>query len=56
MNKPSSKVRQGLIQALLKTARSPDLTDAEVNWLNQFAVYLIAEFSALKAEDRELAA
>ena len=50
----TSKVQEGLLEALLKMARSRDLTDAEVNWLNQFVVHLIAELSVLKSEDQEV--
>jgi len=31
-------------------------SEAEVRWLNQFAMHLFTEFSVMKAEDEELVA
>jgi hypothetical protein len=53
MIKPTSKVQEVLVVALLKMARRPDLSEAEVLWLSQFAMHMIVEFSVLKSEDKE---
>jgi hypothetical protein len=56
MKKPSSNVEEALRTALLNVSKSPDLSEAEVDWVNQFAMRLMAEYSVLKAEaDREVA-
>lgn len=54
MTGPTSKVQQALIEALLKTAKSPDLTEAEGEWLRQFVMRLVAEFAVVK-EQQEVA-
>ena len=54
MTGPTSKVQQALIEALLKTAKSPDLTEAEEERLRQFVMRLVAEFAVVK-EQQEVA-
>lgn len=40
-------------RAPINVTRSSDLSEAEVRWLNQPAMHLIAEFSVMEAEDEE---
>lgn len=49
---PTSKVQDALVEALLKMARSPDLTEAEVQWLQQFVMHLVTEFSVVKEQPK----
>ena len=44
----TSKIQQALIEALLTTARSPDLTEAEEERLRQFVMRLVTEFAVAK--------
>lgn len=48
MTGPTSKVQQALIEALRNTAKSPDLTEAEGEWLRQFVMRLVAEFAVVR--------
>lgn len=53
MNKPISKVQEGLIQALLNIDRSPDVTKAEAVWLRRLILRRIAEFSVIKEQQEK---
>jgi hypothetical protein len=48
---PSLQVRNLLETAVLHLQHSPDLSEEEVRWIQQFAMHLIAEFSVLKDAD-----
>ena len=45
---PSIQVRNLLETAVLQIQHSPDLSEEEVRWIQQFAAHLITEFSVLK--------
>jgi hypothetical protein len=45
---PSIHVRNLLETAVLHLQHSPDLSEEEVRWIQQFAAHLITEFSVLK--------
>jgi len=45
---PSLHVRNLLETAVLHLQHSPDLSEEEVQWIQQFAMHLIAEFSVSK--------
>jgi hypothetical protein len=47
---PSIHVRNLLETAVLHLQHSPDLSEEEVRWVQQFAAHLITEFSVLKEE------
>jgi hypothetical protein len=51
MQRPSSQISQLLQGAVLELQQSPDLTEEEVRWLQQYALHLISEFSVLKETD-----
>jgi len=51
MPEPSIHVRNLLETAVLQVQHSPDLTENDVRWIQQFAAHLIAEFSVLKEAD-----
>lgn len=53
MNKPISKVQEGLIQALLNIDRSPDVTKSEAVWLRRLILRRIAEFSVIKEQQEK---
>ena len=53
MTKPSSKVQEVLAIALRQVIKSPDLSSEDVEWVQQFAIRAIAEFSVLKAPKDE---
>lgn len=40
-----------LQMAVSEMQNSPNLSDAEIQWLQQFALHLISEFSVLKESD-----
>jgi len=48
---PSLHVRNLLETAVLHLQHSPDLSEEEVRWIQQFAMHLISEFSVLKETD-----
>ena len=48
MQRPSSQIFQLLQGAVLELQQSPDLTEEEVRWLQQYAMHLISEFIVLK--------
>ena len=48
MHQPSIHVRNLLETAVLHLQHSPDLSEEEVRWIQQFAAHLITEFSVLK--------
>jgi hypothetical protein len=48
---PSIHVRNLLETAVLHVQHSPDLSEEEVRWIQQFAAHLITEFSVLKETD-----
>jgi hypothetical protein len=41
-------VQEALIEALRNTANSAELTEVEAEWLRQFVMRLVTEFSVLK--------
>ena len=45
---PSLHVRNLLETAVLHLQHSPELSEEEVRWVQQFAMHLITEFSVLK--------
>ena len=45
---PSLHVRNLLETAVLHLQHSPELSEEEVQWIQQFAAHLITEFSVLK--------
>src|SRR3954464_13742445 len=45
---PSIHVRNLVETAVLHLQHSPDLSEEEVRWIQQFAAHLITEFSVLK--------
>jgi len=45
---PSIHVRNLLETAVLHLQHSPDLSEEEVRWIQEFAAHLITEFSVLK--------
>jgi hypothetical protein len=47
---PSIHVRNLLETAVLHLQHSPDLSEEEVRWVQQFAAHSITEFSVLKEE------
>jgi hypothetical protein len=47
---PSIHVRNLLETAVLHLQHSPELSEEEVRWIQQFAAHLITEFSVLKEE------
>jgi len=51
MPQPSIHVRNLLETAVLHMQHSPDLSEDEVRWIQQFAAHLITEFSVLKEPD-----
>ena len=53
MTQPSIHVRNLLETAVLHLQHSPDLTEEEVLWIQQFAAHLITEFSVLKESEIE---
>jgi hypothetical protein len=48
MPHPSIHVRNLLETAVLHLQHSPDLSEEEVRWIQQFAAHLITEFNVLK--------
>ena len=59
LQKPSSLVRKMLHKAVLNMQRSPNLSEEEVQWLQEFAASITAEFSVTNqveapAESREI--
>ncbi len=48
---PSSKVQEHLSVAMDKVQKSSDLTSQEAEWIRQFAIHMIAEFSVIKTEE-----
>ena len=48
MPQPSIHVRNLLEKAVLHLQHSPDLSEEEVRWIQQFAMNLITEFNVLK--------
>ena len=48
MPQPSIHVRNLLETAVLQLQHSPDLSEEEVRWIQQFAAHLITEFSVRK--------
>ena len=52
MPQPSIQVRNLLEIAVLHLQHSPDLSEEEVRWIQQFAAHLITEFSVLKEPDQ----
>lgn len=53
MEKSTSNVETTLARTLAAMARSPDLTDAERQWLHQFAVRTVAEFTLYKEKQQQ---
>jgi len=51
MQLPSIQVRNLIETAVLQIQHSPDLSEEEVRWIQQFAAHLITEFSVLKEPD-----
>jgi hypothetical protein len=51
MQQPSIQVRNLLETAVLQIQHSPDLSEEEVRWIQQFAAHMITEFSVLKEPD-----
>ena len=51
MQQPSIQVRNLLETAVLQIQHSPDLSEEEVHWIQQFAGHLITEFSMLNEPD-----
>jgi hypothetical protein len=51
MPQPSIQVRTLLERAVLHIQHSPDLSEEEVRWIQQFAAHLITEFSVLQERD-----
>jgi len=47
MQQPSIRVRNLLETAVRKIQHSPDLSEEEVRWVQQFAAHLIMEFGVL---------
>ena len=47
MQQPSIQVRNLLETAVLQIQHSPDLSEDEVRWIQQFAAHLITEFNVL---------
>jgi hypothetical protein len=52
MQQPTIHVRNLLETAVLHLQHSPELSEEEVRWIQQFAAHLITEFSVVK--DSEL--
>lgn len=50
MGQPSPIILELLLGTLSQLQLSQDLTSEDAQWLQQFAVHLIAEYSALKEE------
>lgn len=48
---PSIRVRNMLETAVLHLQHSPDLSEEEIHWIQEFAAHLITEFSVLKESD-----
>jgi hypothetical protein len=48
---PSIHVRNLLETAVLHLQHSPDLSEEDVRWIQQFAAHLITEFSVLKQRE-----
>jgi hypothetical protein len=48
MPQPSIHVRNLLETAVLHLQHSPELSEEEVRWIQEFAAHLITEFSVLK--------
>ncbi|HEV2133568.1 MAG TPA: hypothetical protein VGR47_04845 [Terracidiphilus sp.] len=48
MTRPTSKVQEALIEALHKMASSPELNEAEAEWLKQFVMRMVTELSIVK--------
>ena len=53
MTKPSSKVQEVLATALSRVVKSPKLSPEDVQWVKQFALRTIAEFSVVKSQKDE---
>jgi len=51
MPQPSIHVRNLLETVVLHLQHSPDLSEEEVRWIQQFAAHLITEFSVLHEDD-----
>jgi hypothetical protein len=51
MQQPSIQVRNLLETAVLQIQHSPDLSEEEVRWIQQFAAHMITAFSVLKEPD-----
>ena len=47
MQQPSIRVRNLLETAVLQIQHSPDLSEEEVRWIQQFAAHLVMEFGVL---------
>jgi hypothetical protein len=50
MQQPSIHVRNLLETAVLHLQHSPDLSEEDVRWIQQFAAHLITEFSVHQRE------
>ena len=48
MQRPSLHVQNLLETAVLHLQHSPELSEEDVRWIQQFAAHLITEFSVLK--------
>jgi len=51
MPPPSIHVRNLLETAVLHLQHSPDLSEEDVRWIQQFAAHLITEFNVLNEAD-----
>jgi hypothetical protein len=51
MPQPSIHVRNLLETAVLHLQHSPDLSEEDVRWIQQFAAHLITEFNVLNEPD-----
>jgi hypothetical protein len=52
MTQPSSKVQQTLSATLLQMLQQPDLSPEDAEWLQQFALRTITEFSLDRDKDK----
>ena len=50
MGEPTTTVLEMLIATLSELQKSPELTEADAQWLQRFAVHLVAEFRATKEQ------
>lgn len=53
MTQPSSKVQDALVEALRKMTDSIEMSESESEWLRQFVMRLVAEFSLVKQQEVE---